>query len=111
MTDVADDILIHFGKKGMKWGVRNADTIKDARASVTKKVYDRDTERRKQRREAGSRQEKRQANKDYRADIKKLRKTDEYKTANRQTKGELVANSVLLTVGALTLAASIAADR
>lgn len=159
MTDVADDILAHFGKKGMKWGVRNerrreaakdlveskkariekskevraktyeakreayktvgekiksaprrptADAIKDARADVVKKVYDRDTERREQRRAASSGAERRQANKDYRADMKALRKTDEFKRANRNTRGEMVANTALLAFGTLALASTFA---
>lgn len=36
MTDVADDILIHYGKKGMRWGVRN-----ERRKEAATKLVDR----------------------------------------------------------------------
>lgn len=61
--DPVDDILAHYGKKGMKWGVHNAKPtsgdIKDARTRFSRKAED------------------------FHADTKKLKKTTERGSAAR----------------------------
>lgn len=37
MTDV-DDFIAHYGKKGMKWGVRNDNDVKAARKQARKEI-------------------------------------------------------------------------
>jgi hypothetical protein len=104
------DALAHYGKKGMKWGVRNKPTraeIKDARynvASDNAKFY---KGKSKIKRGEGTRKEKRAA-------IKKLRashlKNPDRLTSLRMTNGEKAAFAVL-AVAAPPLAVGIAADR
>lgn len=120
-SDPVDDILAHYGKKGMKWGVHSAKPssgdIKDARTRFNRKAEDfhADTKKLKKTTERGSaarvagmaKLEKRKVS---------LLKDPDRATSLRMTKGEKAATVavaaspfVLVTPGGLVVTASAAA--
>lgn len=104
--------IIHYGVKGMKWGVRNADRpttreIKDARARVNEQNRDFRKDRKAIKKGPGTRAEKREDIRNLKIDT--LANPDRL-TALKMTTGEKYLLAALAPVAPVSVAANLAAQ-